>query len=144
MPRAACRDLISFGFARSGFGAETSVKGAAGMFGFDEWRTGLSPVLPDSITLQHNELRTILLACDNGLVGWLGFPAVTIDYAVPKRLTGTTGYTTRKMLALIAPGGDGVVFQTLEAFILFRPFDRAFCLLFATFALLILAAGKTV
>jgi hypothetical protein len=33
------------------------------MFDFDGWRTGLSPVFPDSITLQHNEI---------GCYEWLG------------------------------------------------------------------------
>jgi glycosyltransferase involved in cell wall biosynthesis len=35
-----------------------------------------------------------------GLVGWLGFAAVKIEYAAPKRRAGTPGYTPRKMLRL--------------------------------------------
>jgi polyisoprenyl-phosphate glycosyltransferase len=37
-----------------------------------------------------------------GLVGWLGFPTTKIEYIAPRRHTGATGYTPRKMFRLSA------------------------------------------
>jgi polyisoprenyl-phosphate glycosyltransferase len=79
-----------------------------------------------------------------GLVGWLGFPAVTIDYIAPRRQTGKTGYTTRKMLRLSLQAVMGLSSKPLRLSFYFGLLTAAFCVFYAAFALLALAAGKTV
>ena len=79
-----------------------------------------------------------------GLVGWLGFPAVTLDYNAPRRLTGTTGYTPRKMLHLSLQAVMGLSSKPLRFSFYFGLLTAAFCLLYVVFALVALAAGKTV
>jgi dolichol-phosphate mannosyltransferase len=43
-----------------------------------------------------------------GLVAWLGFPSVQLEYAVPPRSGGKSGYSLRKMLRLSAQAITGV------------------------------------
>ena len=79
-----------------------------------------------------------------GLVGWLGFPAVKIDYVAPGRQAGTTGYTITKMLRLSLQAVMGLSSKPLRFSFYFGLVTAGFCLLYVLFALLALAAGKTV
>jgi hypothetical protein len=79
-----------------------------------------------------------------GLVGWLGFAAVKIEYAAPKRRAGTPGYTPRKMLRLSLQAVMGLSSKPLRLSFYFGLLTAAFCVLYVVFALLALAAGKTV
>jgi glycosyltransferase involved in cell wall biosynthesis len=79
-----------------------------------------------------------------GLVGWLGFAAVKIEYAAPKRRAGTPGYTPRKMLRLSLQAVMGLSSKPLRLSFYFGLLTAAFCVLYVAFALFALAAGKTV
>jgi dolichol-phosphate mannosyltransferase len=79
-----------------------------------------------------------------GLVGWLGFPVVTIGYVAPRRLTGATGYTHRKMLRLSLHAVLGLSSKPLRFSFYFGLVTAAFCLSYLVFALVALAAGRTV
>jgi polyisoprenyl-phosphate glycosyltransferase len=79
-----------------------------------------------------------------GLVGWLGFPATKIEYVAPERHTGTTGYTPRKMLRLSLQAVMGLSVKPLRFSFYFGLLTAAFCLLYAVYAVVALAAGKTV
>jgi polyisoprenyl-phosphate glycosyltransferase len=79
-----------------------------------------------------------------GLVGWLGFPATKIEYAAPERHTGTTGYTLRKMLRLSLQAVMGLSSKPLRFSFYFGLLTAVFCVLYAAFAVVALAAGKAV
>jgi polyisoprenyl-phosphate glycosyltransferase len=79
-----------------------------------------------------------------GLVGWLGFPATRIEYVAPERHIGTTGYTLRKMLRLSLQAVMGLSSKPLRFSFYFGLLTAAFCVLYAIYALLVLAAGKVV
>ena len=79
-----------------------------------------------------------------GLVGWLGFAAVKIDYVAPKRQAGATGYTPRKMLRLSLQAVMGLSSKPLRLSFYFGLLTAAFCVLYVAFALVALAEGKTV
>jgi polyisoprenyl-phosphate glycosyltransferase len=79
-----------------------------------------------------------------GLVGWLGFPATKIEYVARERQTGVTGYTPRKMLRLSLQAVMGLSSKPLRFSFYFGLLTAAFCVLYAAFAIVALAAGKTV
>ena len=79
-----------------------------------------------------------------GLVAWLGFPAVRIEYTAPERQTGATGYTRRKMLSLSLQAVMGLSSKPLRFSFYFGLFTAVFCVLYAMFAIVALIAGKTV
>jgi glycosyltransferase involved in cell wall biosynthesis len=79
-----------------------------------------------------------------GLVGWLGFPATKIEYAAPERRTGTTGYTLRKMLRLSLQAVMGLSSKPLRLSFYVGLLTAVFCVLYAAFAIIALAAGKAV
>ena len=79
-----------------------------------------------------------------GLVAWLGFPAVRIEYTAPERQTGATGYTQRKMLSLSLQAVMGLSSKPLRFSFYFGLFTAVFCVLYAMFAIVALIAGKTV
>jgi glycosyltransferase involved in cell wall biosynthesis len=79
-----------------------------------------------------------------GLVAWLGFPAIKIEYTAPKRHAGTTGYTLRKMLRLSLQAVMGLSSKPLRFSFYFGLLTAAFCVLYATFAVVALVAGRTV
>jgi glycosyltransferase involved in cell wall biosynthesis len=79
-----------------------------------------------------------------GLVGWLGFAAVKIDYVAPKRRAGSPAYTPRKMLRLSLQAVMGLSSKPLRLSFYFGLLTAAFCVLYAAFAIVALAAGKTV
>jgi glycosyltransferase involved in cell wall biosynthesis len=79
-----------------------------------------------------------------GLVGWLGFPTTRIEYAAPERLAGTSGYTLRKMLRLSLQAVMGLSSKPLRFSFYFGLLTALFCVLYAAFAVIALAAGKAV
>jgi glycosyltransferase involved in cell wall biosynthesis len=79
-----------------------------------------------------------------GLVGWLGFPVIRIEYAAPERLTGTSGYTLRKMLRLSLQAVMGLSSKPLRFSFYFGLLTAVFCVLYAAFAVGALAAGRAV
>jgi polyisoprenyl-phosphate glycosyltransferase len=79
-----------------------------------------------------------------GLVGWLGFPTIRIDFVAPERRTGKTGYTMRKMLRLSLQAVMGLSVKPLRFSFYFGLVTAAFCQLYAVYAVVALAAGKTV
>jgi dolichol-phosphate mannosyltransferase len=99
----------------------------------------LDRVVVDAV-LQFNDRYPFV----RGLVGWLGFPASTIEYVAPQRHTGKTGYTVRKMVRLSLQAVMGLSSKPLRFSFYFGLLTAAFCLLYASYALGALAAGKTV
>jgi glycosyltransferase involved in cell wall biosynthesis len=79
-----------------------------------------------------------------GLVAWLGFPATKIEYVATERRTGRTGYTVRKMLRLSLQGVMGLSSKPLRFSFYFGLLTAIFCVMYAGFAVVALAAGKTV
>jgi len=79
-----------------------------------------------------------------GLVGWLGFPATRIEYVALPRHTGTSGYTLRKMLRLSLQAVMGLSSKPLRFSFYFGLLTAVFCVLYAAFAIVALAAGKAV
>jgi polyisoprenyl-phosphate glycosyltransferase len=79
-----------------------------------------------------------------GLVAWLGFPATKIEYVAPERRTGKTGYTLQKMFRLSLQAVMGLSSKPLRFSFYFGLLTAMFCVLYAGFAIVALAAGKTV
>lgn len=79
-----------------------------------------------------------------GLVGWLGFPATRIEYVAPERHTGTSGYTLHKMLRLSLQAVMGLSSKPLRLSFYFGLLTALFCVLYAAFAVVALAAGRAV
>jgi dolichol-phosphate mannosyltransferase len=79
-----------------------------------------------------------------GLVGWLGFPATRIEYVALQRHTGTSAYTLRKMLRLALQAVMGLSSKPLRLSFYFGLLTAVFCVLYAAFAVVALAAGKAV
>jgi dolichol-phosphate mannosyltransferase len=79
-----------------------------------------------------------------GLVGWLGFPATRIEYSAPERSGGKSGYTLGKMLRLSLQAVTGLSSKPLRFSFYFGLLTAAFCVIYAIFAVIAMAAGKTV
>jgi dolichol-phosphate mannosyltransferase len=79
-----------------------------------------------------------------GLVGWLGFPATRIEYSAPERSGRKSGYTWGKMLRLSLQAVTGLSSKPLRFSFYFGLLTAVFCVVYAVFAVVALAAGKTV
>jgi glycosyltransferase involved in cell wall biosynthesis len=79
-----------------------------------------------------------------GLVGWLGYPATRIEYSAPQRSAGKSGYTLGKMLRLSLQAVTGLSSKPLRFSFYFGLLTAVFCVVYAVFAVIALAAGKTV
>jgi dolichol-phosphate mannosyltransferase len=79
-----------------------------------------------------------------GLVGWLGFPVLRIEYTAPERHAGKSGYTLRKMLHLCLQAVMGLSSKPLRFSFYFGLLTAVFCVLYAAFAIVALAAGRAV
>jgi glycosyltransferase involved in cell wall biosynthesis len=79
-----------------------------------------------------------------GVVGWLGFPATKIEYVAPKRHTGKTRYTFRKMLRLSLQAVMGLSSKPLRFSFYLGLLTATFCVFYGAFAIGALVAGKTV
>lgn len=99
----------------------------------------LDRVVVDSV-LQFRDRHPFL----RGLVAWLGFPAAKIEYTASARRMGTSGYTLRKMLRLSLQAVMGLSSKPLRFSFYFGLLTAMFCVLYAAFAVIALAAGKAV
>jgi len=79
-----------------------------------------------------------------GLVAWLGFPVVRIEYAAPERMGGKSGYTVRKMLRLSVQAVTGLSAKPLRFSFYFGLLTAVLCAIYAAFAVVALIAGRTV
>ena len=79
-----------------------------------------------------------------GLVAWLGFPATRIEYVATERRIGKSGYTLRKMVRLSLQAVMGLSSKPLRLSFYFGLLTAIFCVLYGGFAIVALAAGKTV
>jgi polyisoprenyl-phosphate glycosyltransferase len=79
-----------------------------------------------------------------GIVAWLSFPAVKIEYVAAQRQTGTSGYTPRKMVGLSLHAIMGLSSKPLRFSFYFGLMTAALCFLYAAFAIAALIAGMTV
>lgn len=79
-----------------------------------------------------------------GLVAWLGFPVVRIEYAAPERIGGKSGYTPRKMLRLSLQAVTGLSSKPLRFSFYFGLLAVVLCAIYAAFAVIALIAGRTV
>jgi glycosyltransferase involved in cell wall biosynthesis len=79
-----------------------------------------------------------------GLVGWLGFATTQIEYAAPRRQSGDTGYTLRKMSALSLQAFMGLSSKPLRLSLYLGLLTATFCVLYAAFAVAALMSGQTV
>ena len=79
-----------------------------------------------------------------GLVAWLGFPAVRIEYAAQGRHAGRSGYTFRKMLRLAIQAVTGLSAKPLRFSFYVGIGAAVLALFYALFAVLAMLDGKTV
>jgi dolichol-phosphate mannosyltransferase len=79
-----------------------------------------------------------------GLVAWLGFPVIRIEYAAPERMGGKSGYTMRKMLRLSVQAVTGLSSKPLRFSFYFGLLTVVLCAIYAAFAVIALIAGRTV
>jgi polyisoprenyl-phosphate glycosyltransferase len=79
-----------------------------------------------------------------GVVGWLGFSTTKIEYVAPKRHTGKTRYTFRKMLRLSLQAVMGLSSKPLRFSFYLGLLTATFCVFYGAFAVGALVAGKTV
>jgi dolichol-phosphate mannosyltransferase len=79
-----------------------------------------------------------------GLVAWLGFPSVQLEYAAPPRSGGKSGYSLRKMLRLSAQAVTGLSRAPLRLSLCLGLVAACFCLAFGVYAVAQFARGRTV
>jgi len=79
-----------------------------------------------------------------GLVAWLGFPSVQLEYAAPPRSGGKSGYSFRKMLCLSAQAITGVSSAPLRLSFWMGLVTACGCLAFSVYAVAQFVIGRTV
>jgi dolichol-phosphate mannosyltransferase len=79
-----------------------------------------------------------------GLVAWLGFPSVQLEYAAPPRSAGKSGYSLRKMLRLSIQAITGLSSAPLRLSFLLGLVTACGCLAFGVYAMVQSARGRTV
>ncbi len=79
-----------------------------------------------------------------GLVAWLGFPSVQLEYAAPHRSAGKSGYSLRKMLRLSAQAITGLSSAPLRFSFYLGLVTACGCLAFSVYAAAQFAGGRTV
>jgi len=78
-----------------------------------------------------------------GLVSWLGYSAVYIEYAPHMRTEGRTTYTGRRMLRLSVQAITSLSSKPLRASFYIGLVAAIFCLIYAAFAVVALIEGMT-
>jgi polyisoprenyl-phosphate glycosyltransferase len=78
-----------------------------------------------------------------GLVAWLGFPAVRMEYSAPARRGGYAGYSLRKMVRLSIHALTGLSSKPLRFSFYLGVVTALLSLVYTAFALIALAAGMT-
>lgn len=79
-----------------------------------------------------------------GLVAWLGFPCVQLEYAAPPRTAGKSGYSLRKMLRLSVQAITGLSSAPLRLSFFLGLVTACGCLAFGVYAVAQFARGRTV
>jgi dolichol-phosphate mannosyltransferase len=79
-----------------------------------------------------------------GLVAWLGFPSVQLEYAAPPRSGGKSGYSFRKMLRLSAQAVTGLSSAPLRLSFCLGLVTACGCLAFCVYAVAQFVLGQTV
>ena len=79
-----------------------------------------------------------------GLVAWLGFPVVRMEYVAPERKGGKSGYTVGKMFRLSLQAVTSLSAKPLRFSFYFGLLTAALCAAYAAFAVVALIAGRTV
>jgi glycosyltransferase involved in cell wall biosynthesis len=79
-----------------------------------------------------------------GLVAWLGFPSVSLEYEAPARHAGTSGYSLRKMVRLSIQAVTALSSRPLRFSFYVGVIASLFCLAYALYALAIFLSGASV
>ncbi len=79
-----------------------------------------------------------------GMVTWLGFPPVQIEYTAPKRYAGASSYNLRKMLNLSLDAITSLSSKPLRLAFYLGFSAATLCLLYTVFAVIAYLMGKSV
>ncbi len=79
-----------------------------------------------------------------GLVAWLGFPSVQLEYAAPPRSAGKSGYSFRKMLRLSVQAITGLSSAPLRLSFYLGLVTACGCLAYGVYAVAQFLCGRTV
>jgi dolichol-phosphate mannosyltransferase len=79
-----------------------------------------------------------------GLVAWLGFTPVRIDYVAPARTAGASGYSMGKMFRLAVQAVTGLSSKPLRFALYLGCLTALFCLAYSAYAVVQFATGRTV
>jgi dolichol-phosphate mannosyltransferase len=115
-------------------------------------RLGDSPIQRDAADYQlldRSVVELVLRFSDRrpflrGIVGWLGFPAVRLEYSAAGRHAGEPSYGTLEMLRLFVDAVTGFSSKPLRLAYYLGLSAAAVCLVYIVFALVAFLAGKTV
>jgi dolichol-phosphate mannosyltransferase len=91
------------------------------------------------LVLKFGDRRPFL----RGIVGWLGFPAVRIEYAAPGRNAGSPSYSVSRMCGLALDAVTGFSSKPLRLAYYLGLSAAAACLAYTIFAVVSFAAGRT-
>jgi len=103
----------------------------------------------DYLLLDRKVVEAVLLFHDRkpflrGLVAWLGYNPVRFEYDAPPRTAGSSGYTATKMFRLAIQAITGVSSKPLQLSFYLGCFAALCCLLYAAYAVIQFAAGRTI
>jgi len=79
-----------------------------------------------------------------GLVAWLGYPTMHIEYTARERASGSSQYTLRKMLRLAVHAVTGLSAKPLRFSFYLGMASALLCLIYAAFAIAAMLDGRTV
>jgi dolichol-phosphate mannosyltransferase len=110
-----------------------------------------TPVVPragDYQLLDREVVTSLLLFRDRqpflrGLVSWLGYDSVRIEYTPHRRTEGHSAYSGRRMLRLSVQAITGLSSKPLRASFYVGLVTAIFCLIYGVFALVALVEGDT-
>ncbi len=91
------------------------------------------------MVLRFSDRRPFL----RGIVGWLGFPAVRIEYVAPGRNAGSPSYGAVQMIRLFLDAVTGFSSKPLRLAYYLGVSAAALCMAYSAFALAAYMAGKT-
>jgi polyisoprenyl-phosphate glycosyltransferase len=99
--------------------------------------------------LDREVVEAVLLFKDRqpflrGLVAWLGFTPVRIEYEAPARTAGTSGYSLSKMFRLAVQAITGLSSKPLRFSLYLGCLTALFCLAYSAYAVVQFAGGHTV
>jgi dolichol-phosphate mannosyltransferase len=99
--------------------------------------------------LDREVVEAILLFRDRqpflrGLVAWLGFTPVQMEYTAPARTAGVSGYSFAKMARLSVQAITGLSSKPLRFSLYLGCLTALFCLAYSAYAVVQFATGRTV